>query len=67
MELGEIIENITMLDDQRRSLSKERTFILKCKCQEEQNHATAKGSILGTGTESTRHTNRHELGVLEEQ
>lgn len=62
-----MIENITVLVDQKMSLSKERTFVLICKCQEEPSHAKIKGSIQGRETESTRHKSRHELGLLEEQ
>lgn len=44
-----MIENITVLGDQR-SLSMERTFVLRCKCQKGASHAKIKRRIPGRGT-----------------
>lgn len=61
------IENISVLGGLKRSVSKERTFLLRCKCQEGTSHAKVKGRMPCRGTESIRHKSRHERGVLEEQ
>lgn len=63
--MGDMIENINILGGQRRSLSKERTFVLRCKCHVT-SHTKIKGRIPSTGRESTKHKIRQKLGVLEE-
>lgn len=61
------IENISVLGGLRRSVLKERTFVLRYKYQEGTSHAKFKGRMPCRGTESTRYKSSHELGVLEEQ
>lgn len=50
MGLSDRIEDVMVLGDQRRSLSMERNFVLRCKCQKGASHAKIKGRIPGRGT-----------------
>lgn len=67
MELGNMIKNITVLGDHRRLLSKERTFVLRCKCRKGAKPCKDQRNNSSQKNRRIRQKSRCELGVLEKQ